>query len=103
MKNQAPISQAQLSLSSIWFHFQGHLFPWLQEELPELTRKQQELVEVLEMMQLEIHLPYSGLVTGRPLKSRESIARAFAAGKKEARSLVIPHFHGLLQNLLRLS
>jgi hypothetical protein len=79
MTNQAPISQAPLSLSSIWHHFQGHLFPWLQEELPELTRKQQKLVEVLEMMQLETHLPYSGLATGRPLKNRESIARAFAA------------------------
>ena len=79
MKNQAPISQAPLSLSSIWHHFQGHLFPWLQEELPELTRMQQKLVEVLEMMQLETHLPYSGLATGRPLKSRESIARAFVA------------------------
>jgi hypothetical protein len=72
-------TQAPLSLSSIWHHFQGHLFPWLQEELPELTRKQQQLVEVLEMMQLEIHLPYSGLSIGRPLKSRESIARAFVA------------------------
>lgn len=79
MTNQAPISQAPLSLSSIWHHFQGHLFPWLQESLPELTRKQQKLVEVLEMMQLETHLPYSGQATGRPLKSRESIARAFTA------------------------
>ncbi|MCK4707429.1 MAG: hypothetical protein KAU21_02345, partial [Gammaproteobacteria bacterium] len=75
MKNQASTHQAQLSLSSIWHHFQGHLFPWLQEELPELTRKQQQLVEVLEMAQLETHLPYSCLATGRPLKSRESIAR----------------------------
>lgn len=79
MKNQAPISQTPLSLSSIWHHFQGHLFPWLQEELPELTQKQQQLVEVLEIAQLETHLPYSGQVPGRPLKSRESIARAFVA------------------------
>jgi hypothetical protein len=50
MTNQALISQAPLSLSSIWYHFQGHLFPWLLEELPKLTRKQQQLVEVLEMM-----------------------------------------------------
>ncbi len=79
MTNQAPFFQAPLSLSSIWHHFQGHLFPCMQEELPELTRMQQQLVEVLEMMQLETHLPYSGLLTGRPLKSRESIARAFTA------------------------
>lgn len=79
MKHQAPISQAHLSLSSIWHHFQGHLFPWLEEDLPELTRKQQQLIEVLEMAQLETHLPYQGQVPGRPQKSREAIARAFIA------------------------
>ncbi len=79
MKNQAPTHQAPLALSSIWHHFQGHLFPWLQEELPKLTQKQQQLIEVLEIAQLETHLPYSGHALGRPLKSRESIARAFVA------------------------
>jgi hypothetical protein len=79
MTNQAPSSQAPLSLSSIWHHFQGHLFPWMQEELPELTRKQQQLIEVLEIAQLETHLPYQGQTPGRPQKSRESIARAFVA------------------------
>lgn len=79
MTNQAPISQTPLSLSSIWYHFQGHLFPWLQEELPALTRKQQQLIEVLEIAQLETHLPYSGQAPGRPQKNRECIARAFVA------------------------
>ena len=79
MGNQALNSQAHLSLCSIWHHFQGHLFPWFQEELPDLTQKQQQLIEVLEMAQLETHLPYIGRVTGRPLKNRESIARAFMA------------------------
>jgi len=79
MTHQAPIFQAQLSLSSIWHHFQGHLFPWIQEELPPLTRKQQHLIEVLEIAQLETHLTYRGRDTGRPQKSREAIARAFMA------------------------
>ena len=79
MKNQTSTSQAQLPLSSIWHHFQGHLFPWLEEDLPELTRKQQQLIEVLEIAQLETHLPYQGQVPGRPQKSREAIARAFIA------------------------
>ena len=79
MTNQAPISQAQLPLSSIWHHFQSHLFSWLEEDLPPLTRKQQQLIEVLEIIQLETHLPYQGQSPGRPQKSREAIARAFAA------------------------
>lgn len=79
MKNQDLNSQAQLTLSSIWHHFQSNLFPWFQEEFTQLTYKQQQLMEVLEMAQLENHLPYLGRVTGRPQKGRESIARAFAA------------------------
>ena len=79
MKKQALNSQAQLALSSIWHHFQSHLFPWLQEELPALSRKQQQLIEVLEIAQLETHLPYHGRLPGRPQKSREAIARAFVA------------------------
>jgi hypothetical protein len=79
MNNQTPISQAHLSLSSIWHHFQVHLFPWLQEELPELSKKQQKLVEVLEITQLEAHLPYLGQVVGRPQQNRVCIARAFVA------------------------
>jgi len=79
MNNQASISQTPLSLSSIWHHFQGNLFSWLQEELPELSKKQQQLVAVLEIAQLETHLPYLGQAIGRPQKSRECIARAFVA------------------------
>lgn len=79
MKNQAPIHQTRQALSSIWNHFQSHLFPWLQDELLALTRKQQQLIKVLEIAQLETHLPYLGRVSGRPQKGREAIARAFVA------------------------
>lgn len=73
------MNQARHILSTIWDHFQTTLFPWLQEELGELTHKQRQLVEVLELAQVEAHLPYVGCVTGRPPKSRSSIARAFVA------------------------
>jgi hypothetical protein len=37
------------------------------------------LIKVLEIAQLETHLPYLGGVPGRPQKGREAIARAFVA------------------------
>lgn len=73
------MNQARTRLCSIWDHFQTNLFPWLQEELGELTDKQKQLVEVLELVQLEAHLPYVGRVPGRPPESRSAIARAFIA------------------------
>ncbi len=73
------MNQARQELSSIWNHFQSSLFPWLQEELGELTEKQRQLVEVLELAQIETHIPYVGRVPGRPLESRCAIARAFVA------------------------
>ena len=59
--------------------FSNHSFPWLQEESGELTDKQKQLVEVLELVQIEAHLPYVGRVPGRPPESRSAIVRAFIA------------------------
>ncbi len=73
------MNQTRNRLSSIWNHFQTSLFPWLKEELGELTKKHQQLVEVLEMSQIDAHIPYVGLVPGRPMKNRCAIARAFVA------------------------
>ncbi len=73
------MNQTSLELSTIWNHFQTNLFPYLQEELGELTNKQKQLVEVLELAQVEMYLPYVGRVPGRPLESRSAIARAFVA------------------------
>lgn len=73
------MNQTQQPLSTIWNRFQASLFPWLQEELGELTAKQQQLIEVLEIAQIETHLPYVGQVPGRPLQDRCAIARAFVA------------------------
>ena len=66
-------------LSQSWLTIQGTLFPWLKEELGELTEKQQSLVTTLEVIRLENYLfQYPGLV-GRPLADRVSIASAFIA------------------------
>jgi len=73
------MNQTRSRLSNIWNHFQTTLFPWLQEELGELTDKQKQLVEVLDLVQIEAHLPYVGRVPGRPPESRSAIARAFIA------------------------
>jgi transposase len=73
------MNQTRNGLSSIWNHFQTTLFSWLQEELGELTDKQKQLVVVLELAEVEAHLPYVGRVPGRPLESRSAIARAFVA------------------------
>jgi hypothetical protein len=73
------MNQTRDGLSNIWNHFQTTLFHWLQEELGELTDKQKQLVEVLELAEVETHLPYVGRVPGRPLEDRSAIARAFVA------------------------
>ena len=73
------MNQTHQALCNIWNRFQASLFPWLQEELGELTAKQQQLVEVLEIAPIETHLPYVGQVPGRPLQDRCAIARAFVA------------------------
>lgn len=79
MNHQTCVPQAPLELSSIWHHFQDNLFPWLEDALSPLSAKQMQLVQVLEMAQIETYLPYLGRVPGRPLESRDSIARAFVA------------------------
>ncbi len=71
--------QLHEELSQIWLRIQGSLFPWLEEELGPLTEKQQQLVQIFELIRIEEHLHsyYGG--TGRPLSDRVSIARAFVA------------------------
>ncbi len=71
------MNQAREKLSHTWRHIQSFLFPMLWEELGELTAKQKQLVNVLEVAKLEEHLPYAGKYPGRPLEDRTAIARAF--------------------------
>ncbi len=73
------MAQLHEELSQIWLRIQGTLFPWLEAELGPLTEKQQQLVQILELIRIEEHLRsyYGG--AGRPLSDRVSIARAFVA------------------------
>jgi len=65
-------------LSSMWERIQSDLFPFLEEELGELTIKQQQLVSVLEVIRIEDAV-FSEYRTGRHKSDRKAIARAFVA------------------------
>lgn len=67
------------TLSSYWLTIQGNLFPWLKEEVGELTEKQMLLITVLETIRIEEYIPKNYGMTGRPLRYRAAIARAFIA------------------------
>ena len=66
-------------LSQTWLTIQGTLFPWLKEELGELTEKQQRLVMTLKVIRLEHYLFQYPRLVGRPLADRVSITSAFIA------------------------
>ena len=73
------MSKLRETLSQHWITIQDSLFPWLTEELGELTKKHQELATTLELLRIE-KFTYSNLgFPGCPLKSRSAIARAFIA------------------------
>lgn len=67
------------TLSQYWLNIQGSLFPWLKEELGELTERQQKLVTILELIRVEEFLSATYGLPGRPLADRTAIARAFVA------------------------
>ncbi len=65
-------------LSSMWERIQSSLFPYLEEELGELTAKQEKLVSILEIIRIEESISYT-YKTGRPPSDRKAIVRAFVA------------------------
>ena len=67
------------TLSQFWLSIQGRLFPWLEEELGELSEKQRQLVSILELTRIESFIASSRGWPGRPEKDRRAIARAFVA------------------------
>ena len=67
------------AISQYWFKLQSNLFPFLEEQLGELTEKEQELVSTLELIRIEKFATYSRSLYGRPPKERAAIARAFVA------------------------
>ncbi len=46
------MNQARKKLSHTWQHIQSSLFPVIQEEVGELTEKQRQPVQVLEVAKL---------------------------------------------------
>ena len=68
------------TLSQYRTKIQGILFPILEEELPPLTKKQQQLVSILEFIRIEEFVPaFCPGYRGRPIKNRKAIACAFIA------------------------
>src|SRR5687767_2739149 len=67
------------TLSQVWLTIQGTLFPWLEEELGELSEKQKRLVSILELLSIESFITRSRGYAGRPQEDRRAIARAFVA------------------------
>ena len=67
------------TISQYWLRMQGSLFPWLEEQVGELTEKEQELATTLELIRIERFATSSHSLRGRPPKERAAIARAFVA------------------------
>ena len=71
------MSNLGTNLSQYWNSIQSSLFPWLEEELDPLTKKNKQLITTLEMIRIEKFIPESWF--GRPPKFRIAIARSFVA------------------------
>jgi transposase len=67
------------TISQSWLRIQGSLIPWLEEQLGELTEKEQKLVTALELIRIERFTVFSRSLRGRPPKERAAVARAFVA------------------------
>jgi len=67
------------TLSQYWLRIQSSLFPWLEEQLGELTENEQRLVTTLDLIRIEKFTTFSRNLRGRPQKKRDAIARAFVA------------------------
>ena len=66
------MNQTRKTLSTLWDHFQEQLFPFLEETLGTLSKRQ--LVQVIETASVEPHLPYIGRSVGRPLVAQNMTA-----------------------------
>src|ERR1044071_5587309 len=65
------------TLSQFWLTIQGTLFPWLEQELGELSKKQKQLISILELIGIERFIETNSGYPGRPLEDRRAIARSF--------------------------
>ena len=60
-------------LSDALRHIQGHLFPWLRNEVGPLTAEHERFVTVLGFVCVEAHVPMRDGGQGRPLEDRHAI------------------------------
>ena len=67
------------TLSRYWRNIQLNLFPWLEEELGELTEKEEQLIAILEVVRIEEYIPRNVGEVGRPPAERSAIGRSFLA------------------------
>ncbi len=67
------------SLAKILGGVKKVLFPWLEEEVGELTETQKKLIRILEIIRIEDFIDRWTAQRGRPKKDRAKIARAFVA------------------------
>ena len=58
------------ALSHYWFSIQSDLFPWLEEQLGELTENEQRLVTLLDLIRIEnFYCLQFAIYVGGPRKS----------------------------------
>ena len=68
------------TLFHIFNSIQNTLFPWLEDALDPLSEKEQKFVQVVSLMDLQIHMKaYRWKGKGRKRKNRVSMAKAFVA------------------------
>jgi len=93
------------TLFNIFNTIQSSLFPWLEEQIDPLTEKEQQLVQVLCLMDLDRHMKdYRWQGIGRKKKNRSCLAKAFTAKAVynfETTGLLIEYLKGC-KNLRRL-
>ncbi len=70
------------TISNFYLNIQKNLFPFIEEELGPLTKKQIKLIKTLELINIEKFIKLENhLYKGRPAKDRQILARAFVAQK----------------------
>jgi hypothetical protein len=68
------------TLFHLFSSIQNTLFPWLEETLDPLSEKEQKLVRMVSLMDLQTHMKaYRWKGIGRKLKNRMKLAKAFVA------------------------
>jgi hypothetical protein len=78
-KNSTERYGLMFRLSQAWSHIQASLFPVLETEIPNLTPAQKEFAAILDLIEIDKHVPARWWSRGRPNKDRKAIARAFIA------------------------